>query len=518
MASFRRRIDIRTPDGNAVILPGQSDAPAAPARNTLSYSRKNNGSDKTRGNWRKKKTKTNSPSEEGPVLHFRNVLASISEADLVSLLMFCGTVVKVLMMRARNQALVEMESPAQARAVVARYASRPAKIRGTSVWIQHSSHPKLVELEGKGKEDVVVKGKRKGKGKGKKGGRKGGGGGGGGGGKKTVVLATIRNTRIQDVPADVVANAFASVLPPEKIVVFEKDGLVQALVQMPSSSAAEAAVEMLQGKSVLDPEREGVTTQDPVMEVQLSKKTDGLSLKVHNSHNKSYVSSTGASAAPTAPTTKEKEEDPKEASHPSQEALELGGASLEAEPGTMMLCNLESSRHTPDSLFNVFSSYGKVVDVSLYENGFASVTYADQSCVELALSHLEGVVLYGNAIEMAKTEGTWPGALLRGSSYADSQLNRFRAQSGNNAKHITPPSANVHISNLAYQLPEEELVDLITRVAGAEPLEVRVFKSRTKRQAIVVLPSVSAAVDVLASLHGALVHGRNIRVSFSSRE
>merc|ERR1711916_2686 len=278
---------------------------------------------------------------------------------------------------------------------------------------------------------------------------------------------------------------------------------VQALVQMPSSSVAEAAVEMMQGKSVLDPEREGVTTQDPVMEVQLSKKTDGLSLKVHNSHNKSYVSSTGASAAPTAPTTKEKEEDPKEASHPSQEALELGGASLEAEPGTMMLCNLESSRHTP---------------VSLYENGFASVTYAGQSCVELALSHLEGVVLYGNAIEMAKTEGTWPGALLRGSSYADSQLNRFRAQSGNNAKHITPPSANVHISNLAYQLPEEELVDLITRVAGAKPLEVRVFKSRTKRQAIVVLPSVSAAVDVLASLHGALVHGRNIRVSFSSRE
>ncbi|KNC55920.1 uncharacterized protein AMSG_11387 [Thecamonas trahens ATCC 50062] len=435
MSAFRRKVAITTPDGSQVALPGRAAEaanwrdkiarpPTRPSRTTTHRARKTkpqNAPKKGKGKGRGK-----GKTAHGPVLHVRNVTADVSEADLLSLVLFCGTVVKSLIMRSRNQALLEMENATQAAAVVARYAGQPAKVRGRSLWFQHSSHARLNESSAdKPKFKSAAKSLSR------------------------VLLVSVLGLP-QDasaVTADALRAAFAPFsASPEKIVVFDNGAVTKALVQMPSADAAAAAVDRMQNTPLApaDPRAPGV------LDLQFSKKQQTLTLKFDTQFSQSETAS--------------------------------------STPGTILIHNLTSSRHSLDALFNLFSSYGNITNISLLDGGAALVTFSSVNAVAAATAALDGATLFDDALAVTPEPepSAHTDALLRGCSYADSPLNRFRSTHGNNAKH-------------------PELVDLLTRVAGP-PLAVNVFKSRTKRQALVDMPSVAAAIDALASLHGALVH------------
>eukprot|EP00252_Welwitschia_mirabilis_P014053 TRINITY_DN3107_c0_g1_i7.p1 TRINITY_DN3107_c0_g1~~TRINITY_DN3107_c0_g1_i7.p1 ORF type:complete len:131 (-),score=23.95 TRINITY_DN3107_c0_g1_i7:57-449(-) len=86
-------------------------------------------------------------TEPSKVLHIRNVGAEISENDLLQLVQRFGTVTKLVMLRAKNQALMQMHDITSAMDVLDHYTTVQPSIRGRNVYIQFSSHQELTTAD-----------------------------------------------------------------------------------------------------------------------------------------------------------------------------------------------------------------------------------------------------------------------------------------------------------------------------------------------------------------------------------
>ncbi|BAS75401.1 Os01g0867800 [Oryza sativa Japonica Group] len=82
-------------------------------------------------------------AEPSKVIHIRNVGHEISESELLQVVQPFGTVAKLVMLRAKNQALVQMEDLASAVNVIQYYNTIQPSVRGRNVYLQYSSHQEL---------------------------------------------------------------------------------------------------------------------------------------------------------------------------------------------------------------------------------------------------------------------------------------------------------------------------------------------------------------------------------------
>jgi polypyrimidine tract-binding protein 2 len=82
-------------------------------------------------------------TEPSKVLHIRNVGPEISEHDLLQLAQSFGVVQKVVMLRAKNQALLQMTDIPSAVNVMQYYTTVQPSVRSRNVYMQFSSHQEL---------------------------------------------------------------------------------------------------------------------------------------------------------------------------------------------------------------------------------------------------------------------------------------------------------------------------------------------------------------------------------------
>ncbi|GMH21563.1 hypothetical protein Nepgr_023405 [Nepenthes gracilis] len=86
-------------------------------------------------------------TEPSKVIHVRNVGHEISEDDLLQLFQPLGVITKLVMLRAKNQALVQMQDIPSAVNVLQFYTNVQPSIRGRNVYIQFSSHQELTSVD-----------------------------------------------------------------------------------------------------------------------------------------------------------------------------------------------------------------------------------------------------------------------------------------------------------------------------------------------------------------------------------
>lgn len=82
-------------------------------------------------------------TEPSKVLHIRNVGPEVAESDLLQLAQSFGVVQKVVMLRAKNQALLQMQDVPSAINVMQYYTTVQPSVRGRNVYMQFSSHKEL---------------------------------------------------------------------------------------------------------------------------------------------------------------------------------------------------------------------------------------------------------------------------------------------------------------------------------------------------------------------------------------
>ncbi|PKI58036.1 hypothetical protein CRG98_021529, partial [Punica granatum] len=164
-------------------------------------------------------------SEASKVIHVRNVGHEISENDLLQLFQPFGVITKLVMLRAKNQALIQMQDVAAAISALQFYTNVQPSIRGRNVYVQFSSHQELTTMDqnsqGRGDEP------------------------------NRILLVTIHHM-MYPITVEVLHQVFSPYGFVEKIVTFQKSAGFQSLIQFQGRQSAINARTSLQGRNIYD--------------------------------------------------------------------------------------------------------------------------------------------------------------------------------------------------------------------------------------------------------------------------
>ncbi|MED6126422.1 hypothetical protein PIB30_078326 [Stylosanthes scabra] len=481
-------------------------------------------------------------AEPSKVIHVRNVGHEISENDLLQLFQPFGVITKLVMLRAKNQALLQMQDVASAVNALQFYANVQPSIRGRNVYVQFSSHQELTTMDqNQGREDEPNR----------------------------ILLVTIHHM-LYPITVDVLHQVFSPHGFVEKIVTFQKSAGdwktmevfinirksyyvsgnlfiylfcvystinfiiflrncvgFQALIQYQSRQSAITARSTLQGRNIYD----GCCQLD----IQFSN-LDELQVNYNNDRSRDFTN-------PNLPTEQK--------GRPSQPGYgDAGGmygvqgsggrggggysqmanaAAIAAAfggglpPGitgtndrcTILVANLNPDRIDEDKLFNLFSIYGNIIRIKLLRNkpDHALIQMGDGFQAELAVHFLKGAMLFGKRLEVnfSKHPNITQGADTH--EYVNSNLNRFNRNAAKNYRYCCSPTKMIHLSTLPQDITEEDIISLVEEHGTI--VNSKVFEMNGKKQALVQFETEEQATEALVCKHTSPLSGSVIRISFS---
>ncbi|XP_040997198.1 polypyrimidine tract-binding protein homolog 3-like [Juglans microcarpa x Juglans regia] len=437
-------------------------------------------------------------TDPSKVIHVRNVGHEISENDLLQLFQPFGVITKLVMLRAKNQALIQMQDIPTAVNALQFYANVQPSIRGRNVYVQFSSHQELTTMDqntqGRGDEP------------------------------NRILLVTIHHM-LYPITVDVLHQVFSPHGFVEKIVTFQKSAGFQALIQYQSRQSAVVARTALQGRNIYD----GCCQLD----IQFSN-LDELQVNYNNERSRDFTN-------PNLPTEqKGRSSQPGYGEAGGTYGLQATGrgvafpqmANAEAiaaafggglPPGisgtndrcTVLVSNLNPDRIDEDKLFNLFSIYGNIVRIKLLRNkpDHALIQMGDGFQAELAVHFLKGALIFGKQLEVnfSKHPNITQGAETH--EYVNSNLNRFNRNAAKNYRYCCSPTKMIHLSTLPLEITEEEIVSHLEEHGII--LNTKLFEMNGKKQALVMFETEEQATEALVCKHATSLAGSIIRISFS---
>ncbi|KAH1206773.1 Polypyrimidine tract-binding 3 [Glycine max] len=508
-------------------------------------------------------------AEPSKVIHVRNVGHEISENDLLQLFQPFGVITKLVMLRAKNQALLQMQDIPSAVNALQFYANVQPSIRGRNVYVQFSSHQELTTMDqNQAREDEfsfslsrtslfillslslfsfsmlsAVGNSLDAQ-------------------PNRILLVTVHHM-LYPITADVLHQVFSPHGFVEKIVTFQKSAGFQALIQYQSRQSAVTARSTLQGRNIYD----GCCQLD----IQFSN-LDELQVNYNNDRSRDFTN-------PNLPTEqKGRSSQPGygdaagmysgaragaknfnflwwvlsggcfssqvEASfaiidthlgfhlvvkdnhyiinmaNAAAIAAAFGGGLPPGITGTnerctVLVANLNPDRIDEDKLFNLFSIYGNIVRIKLLRNkpDHALIQMGDGFQAELAVHFLKGAMLFGKRLEVnySKHANITQGADTH--EYVNSNLNRFNRNAAKNYRYCCSPTKMVHLSTLPQDITEEEVVSLLEEHGTI--VNSKVFEMNGKKQALVQFETEEQATEALVCKHASPLSGSVVRISFS---
>lgn len=465
-------------------------------------------------------------AEPSKVIHIRNVGGDITEPELHQLAHQFGPVQKVVMIRTKNQALLQLTDKPSAIRMVQFYGEVQPSIRGRPVYIQFSSHQELTS------PDVVAPGRRQGEQDQQ---------------PNRILLVTIHNP-LYPINVEVVHQVFSPYGFVEKIVTFSKTAGLQALVQFSLQQYATQARNALQGRNIYD----GCCTLD----IQFSN-LEQLQVNFNNERTRDYTNAQlpeqgGRGAPPQMGQLVQGSlfgegggnmfgMHPGHAARPGfhpvppgrqmnsfmqvpdiNVAASFGGGLPPGVTGmntrsNLLVSNLSAENMNPDKLFNLFSNYGNVLRVKMLhaKPDHALVQMGDGLQAELAVTFLKGVVLYGKRMEVNYSNHPHINPSPDTRDFSASPLNRFSRSGPKNYRHCCAPTRMLHASSLPPDVTPEALTEHLGARGAPAAAGAKVFEKDGKKQALVLFASPEDAAEALVCEHAQPMRGCVVRLAFS---
>ncbi|XP_071839666.1 polypyrimidine tract-binding protein 3-like isoform X6 [Apostichopus japonicus] len=524
----------------------------------------------------KKAKLENKITDPSRVVHIRNLSNDASEAEVVNLGVPFGEVTNLLMLKGKNQALIELANEVIAARMVEYYTSMTTNLRGRPIYVQYSNYKELKTNSACAQQQAAAKAalqaassiipsfgispvktmETE-------------------GGPNHVLHATIENCVIP-VTIEALHKVFSSFGTVLKMVTFTRNNQFQALIQLNDANSAAVA------KLHLD--NQNIYTGCCTLKIVFSK-LQALSIKYNNDKSRDFtkpdlpygdrtqvhpLDPTGALALRTAATRVPGLDQYRTGGavsmfphfmHPGFAGLTPAHTALTAAgfpghatavPGmtnaypampqpmmasqfpqhmsampvtgtaVLLVSNLSTELVTPQDLFTLFGVYGDVIRVKiLYEKrDNALVQMSDPIQASICMQHLNGIKMFGKQLRVAPSKHQLvqmpkegqPDAGLT-KDFTNSPLHRFKKPGSKNFQNIYAPSAVLHLSNIPPTTTEDEL-----RSAFAQQGSVVAFKffPKDRKMALIQLSSVEEAVQSLITLHNyQLSETNHLRVSFS---
>eukprot|EP00457_Paulinella_chromatophora_P006898 gb/GEZN01006918.1/.p1 GENE.gb/GEZN01006918.1/~~gb/GEZN01006918.1/.p1 ORF type:complete len:509 (-),score=86.41 gb/GEZN01006918.1/:50-1576(-) len=483
----------------------------------------------------KRQRTTAGPSK---VLHIRALPMGTTEAELAALCSPFGSVVKVLLLNAKQQAFVQMASLEAAQNVLLQF-SQGATLRGKQVHLQYSSRQ---EVAVSGSSTTSLMG----------GIGYGGGGLGGDAPPNYILLVSIINARVP-VTLDNIHEVFKTYGEVKKIITFVKDGVFKALVQMGATDYAINAKHNLEGKDMF----QGCCT----LRIGFSKLTE-LNVKENGPKQRDFTRPYGAGMSGAAMLGFSQPAQPQYMMQQGGMGYGMdgmgqaanvqgmmgmpggldqygalgggqgmgGGEQATGGPGCVLLVNQLPSGFTADNVFILFGVYGDVMRVKILYNKreTAMVQFATPAQAQLARMHLNGFALSDSElkistskhvdVQLPRNAESDPETAELTKDYSKSPIHRFRGRGSRNMKNIHPPSAVLHVSNIPEGSTKEEIRQLFTPESEAPgTVKVQFFKN-DRKMAYVRLKDAQTGALMLIRMHNFKYKEKYVRVSFTGKE
>ncbi|THF95264.1 hypothetical protein TEA_027395 [Camellia sinensis var. sinensis] len=435
--------------------------------------------------------------------------------DLLQLFQPFGVITKLVMLRAKNQALLQMQDVPSAVNALQFYTGVQPSIRGRNVYVQFSSHQELTTVEqntqGRGDEP------------------------------NRILLVTIHHM-LYPITVEVLHQVFSPHGFVEKIVTFQKSAGFQALIQYQLRQSAVLARNSLQGRNIYD----GCCQLD----IQFSN-LDELQVNYNNERSRDFTNP----SLPSEQKGRSSQDQPgygdagsmfpgaravgfqqvgTDCSHvvgPFCEVFPMGNsaAAIAAAfggglpPGisgtndrcTVLVSNLNPDSIDEDKLFNLFSIYGNIVRIKLLRNkpDHALVQMGDGFQAELAVHFLKGAMLFGKRLEVNFSKHPNITTGVDTHEYSNSNLNRFNRNAAKNYRYCCSPTKMIHLSTLPQDVTEEEIVAHLEEHGTI--VNTKLFEMNGKKQALVLFENEEQATEALVCKHASSLDGSMIRISFS---
>ncbi|XP_034035150.1 polypyrimidine tract-binding protein 1-like isoform X2 [Thalassophryne amazonica] len=536
-----RRIDILSFSGCFHMVPvilfkerGSDELLSSVSKGPCIMSATANGSDS-----KKFKVDIRGPTVPSRVIHVRKLPSDVSETEVIALGLPFGAVTNLLMLKAKNQAFLEMNSEDAAQTMVGYYSTVPPLIRNHPIYIQFSNHKELktdnspnqvraqaaLQAVGVSHMDTAMV-------------------------APSPVLRVVVEHLAYPVTLDVLYQIFSKFGTVLRIITFTKNSQFQALLQYPDGLTAQHAKLSLDGQNIYN----GCCT----LRIIFSKLTS-LNVKYNNDKSRDFTRPdlptgdtqpvlehpamaaaftpgiisaapyTGATHAfspaftiqPTGLTVPALPAALASLSLPG--AARLGFCPVSMGNCVLLVSNLNPERVTPHCLFILFGVYGDVLRVKILfnkkENALVQMTDGTQA--QLAMSHLNGQRLHGKPLRVTLSkhatvqlprEGHEDQGLTK--DYSNSPLHRFKKPGSKNYSNIFPPSATLHLSNIPPSVVEDDL-KLLFASSGAMVKAFKFFQ-KDHKMALIQLGSVEEAIESLINFHNQdLGENHHLRVSFS---
>uniref|UniRef100_A0A8C2Z1C6 Polypyrimidine tract binding protein 1 n=1 Tax=Cyclopterus lumpus TaxID=8103 RepID=A0A8C2Z1C6_CYCLU len=457
------------------------------------------------------------PGVPSRVIHIRKLPNDISEAEVISLGLPFGDITNLLMLKAKNQAFLEMNSEEAAQNMVGYYSTVMPIIRNHLVYVQFSNHKELKTDSSPNQEraqaalralttshvDPAMS-------------------------APSAVLRVVVENLVYPVTLDALCQIFSKFGTVLRIIVFTKNSQFQALLQYADGAAAQSAKLSLDGQNIYN----GCCT----LRISFSKLTS-LNVKYNNEKSRDFT-------RPDLPTgdSQPTMEHPAMATAFTPGIISAGpyaGAThsfspaFTLQPASMSLLLLllyyyhpaaSSSCWRRMNLLIVCSGvYGDVMRVKILFNKKenALVQMSDCTQAQLAMSHLSGQQLHGKSLRITPSkhssvqlprEGHEDQGLTK--DYSNSPLHRFKKPGSKNYSNIFPPSATLHLSNIPPSVVEDDLKMLFS-TSGAMVKAFKFFQ-KDHKMALIQMGSVEEAIESLIEFHNHdLGENHHLRVSFS---
>lgn len=440
-------------------------------------------------------------TEPSKVIHVRNVGHEIAETDLLQIFQPFGAISKLVMLRAKNQALVQMQDLTSAINVLQYYANVQPSVKGRNVYVQFSSHQELTTMEQNHHSRADE--------------------------PNRILLVTIHQM-LYPINVDVLHQVFSPHGFVEKIVTFQKSAGFQALIQYQSRQSAMAALNSLQGRNIYD----GCCQLD----IQYSN-LDELQVNYNNDRTRDFTNS----SLPTEPKGRSTQQsgyvDPgsmfafqagpavafSQMANQAAAAAAFGGTLPHGISGlndrcTLLVSGFDHERTDEDKLFNLFSLYGNIVRIKILRNkpDHALVQMNDGLQAELAFNYLKDAMLFGKRLDVnySKHETITTGPDTH--EYSNSNLNRFNRNATKNYRYCCSPTRTIHLSTLPHDISEEEIIHHLEEHGTI--VGTKVFETNGKKQALVMFETEAQATEALVCKHAVPIDGCIVRISFSQSQ
>lgn len=484
---------------------------------SLSSDGTSNGSDS-----KKQRVDEATPSR---VLHIRKLPSDVTDTEVIALGLPFGKVTNILTLKGKNQAFLEMGSEESAVTMMSYYSTVSPLVRHAPVFIQYSNHKELKTDSTNQRTQAVLQA------------------------VSAVQSSSSPSTELSEllsapcspvlriiienmfypVTLDVLQQIFSKFGTVMKIITFTKNNQFQALLQFSEPVQAQQAKLTLDGQNIYN--------SCCTLRIDFSKLVN-LNVKYNNDKSRDYTRPelpAGDGQPSLDPVTAAFTKDsgsllgkipgalsPLSAAAAAAAAagrIALGQSSSSA---VLLVSNLNDEMVTPQSLFTLFGVYGDVQRVKILYNkkDSALVQLCDGSQAQLAMSHLNGLKMYGKVIRVTMSKHQTV-ALPRDSlddhgltkDFTNSPLHRFKKPGSKNFQNIFPPSATLHISNIPQDMTEEDLRLLFSNTGGT----VKAFKFfQDHKMALIQMSTVEEATQALIDLHNYSLGGNQyLRVSFS---